>query len=465
MTRKSLPANISRKLWAQCGGYCQRPDCNQPLFAESEGVSVSLVNVAHIIGHGVDGPRSEHELAKEIDKDGFDNLIMLCLACHKIVDELESQYPVEQMQQWKTQHASKISTLFTTPSYNTEAHLLRTINDLLEENRIIFQEYGPYSDLVIHSDSGDALTTWRKRSLETIIPNNQKIITLIESHKNRFGYPWDTYRQMLKYKMHADAFQDNCLSDRKVSDYKTFPIEFDHFIKTKLGIPTLPIERVKDEELEFRHNQIKTFINRFLSDHSSITKLEELNKSTMIVDLQDGRSLKVFVTNTYYFTEYTLDKVIEIDPAIDAIICSCPSGQYAPSAKTLCIEKGIGLFMLNEFMGAIRLTGEKYLNYLLNAEKTDRVERVRREVQALRPPAGTAVYLFGSYLRQKAYNDIDIMIVYSAQSAKSAMISLEANLRKSTTLSKDILDITIASSEEFATLKLQQDNMTRSYPG
>lgn len=464
MTRKSLPVNISRELWSQCGGFCQRPDCNQYLFAESEGVRVSLANVAHIIGHGIDGPRSEHELAKKIDRDGIDNLIMLCLACHKIVDELESQYSVEQMQQWKTQHASKISTLFTTPSFTNETHLLQAINDLLDENRIIFQENGPYSDLIINSDSGDALKTWRKQSLVTLIPNNQKIISIIEKHKNRFGYPWDTYRQMLTYKLHADAFQDNCLTDQKVSDYKTFPIEFDHFIKTKLGIPTLPIKRVKDEELEFRKSQIQTYIHRFLTHHSSITKLKELNKSTMIVDLQDGRTLKVFVTNTYYFTEYTLDKVTEIDPAIDAIICSCPAGQYAASAKALCIEKGIGLFMLNEFMGAIRLTGEKYLNYLLSAEKTDRVDRIKRAAQALRPPAGTAIYVFGSYLRQKIYNDIDILIAYSDQSAKSAMISLEAALRESDIFSTDILDITIASSTEFATLKLQQDNMIRAYP-
>lgn len=184
----------------------------------------------------------------------------------------------------------------------------------------------------------------------------------------------------------------------------------------------------------------------------------------MTVDLLDGRTLKVFVTNTYYFTEHTLDKVLEIDPGIDAIICSCPSGQYAPSAKALCIQKGIGLFMLGEFMGAIRLTGESYLNYLTSADRKSRIEILGREIRRLHPPVGTAVYLFGSYLRQKSHNDIDVVIVYNGVTAKSAIISLEESLRACRRYESEALDITIASADEFASLRLDQDNLTRAFP-
>jgi hypothetical protein len=94
MTRNKIPINTARQLWAQCGGFCQNPSCNRPLFAHSGDEVVSLVNVAHIIGHGVNGPRSDHELAEIVEKDGIGNLIMLCLSCHKVVDELETQYSV-----------------------------------------------------------------------------------------------------------------------------------------------------------------------------------------------------------------------------------------------------------------------------------------------------------------------------------------------------------------------------------
>ena len=87
-TRKPVPLNATRQLWAQCGGFCQNPNCNKYLFIAVAADSVSIANVAHIIGHGTSGPRSDHELADYIDRDGVTNLIMLCLECHKVVDEL-----------------------------------------------------------------------------------------------------------------------------------------------------------------------------------------------------------------------------------------------------------------------------------------------------------------------------------------------------------------------------------------
>jgi hypothetical protein len=108
MSRKSIQTNTKRILWAQCGGFCQNPNCNKYLFSDIQDGSVSLANIAHIIGAGKDGPRSEHEIADFIDKDGIANLIMLCLDCHKIVDELERKFTVEEMQGWKSNHFKRI---------------------------------------------------------------------------------------------------------------------------------------------------------------------------------------------------------------------------------------------------------------------------------------------------------------------------------------------------------------------
>ncbi|WP_256679920.1 nucleotidyltransferase domain-containing protein [Pseudomonas sp. Q1] len=404
-------------------------------------------------------------MAESIDRNGFDNLIMLCLSCHKIVDELEEQYSVAEMRRWKVEHAKKISNQFSIPRFTGEQALMREINDILEENRSIFNEYGPFSSSIINDESGDRQIIWRRRCLDTLIPNNKKIIDIIEGNKRNFTHPWEAHRRMLNYKMHADAFRDNCLMDRKVNDYKTFPKEFDHFIKTRLGIPVPSLEQVDKEELEFRHGQVRALIDKFLSSHKFINNLEELNKSTMIVDLQDGRSLKVFVTHTYYFTEYTLDRVVEVDPAIDAILCSCPYSSYTNSAKRLCIERGVGLFKLAEFMGAVRLTGEKYLNYLTNSDRENRITRVRRAIVNLKPAPGLAFYLFGSHLRRKLNGDIDLMIVYSHPSAKAAISALKVGLQESYEFREETLDIVILSKAEYANLKLDHDNRTLVFPG
>jgi hypothetical protein len=424
---------------------------------------VSLANVAHIIGHGANGPRSEHELAEVIDRDGLENLIMLCLDCHKVVDELESEFSVEVMQGWKREHERKVRQFFDIPHITAERDILIEVSELLDTNGMIFREYGPYSQKALEGDSGDALTVWRRRCLDTILPNNRRIVNLIEKNKRNFTYPWDVYREMLGYKLHVDAFEDNCLLGQKVNDYKLFPIEFDHFVKTKLGVAMPPLEVRRDEELEFRWNQVATFIDRFLTNHDFITQMEELNRATMSVTLRDGRSLRVFVTNTYYFTEYTFNKVMAIDPQVEVIICSCPAGQYADGAKQLCIEHGVGLFMLGEFMGAVRKTGEDFLNYLLRSESEERINKFRNPLRKTKLPQGLKVYLFGSYLRRKLYRDIDAVVVYSGERASGAIERVSEVLKMAAGHQSPILDLTICSSKEFSAFQLKHDNLTELY--
>lgn len=463
-TRKSIPLNTARQLWGQCGGFCQNPSCNKPLFREVEDESVSIANVAHIIGHGSSGPRSDHELALHIDRDGVGNLIMLCLECHKVVDELEEKFSVEEMQSWKAAHATKIKALFSIPNIKDERELLIEINDLLEANAALFRECGPYSANVLGGLGGDGLRVWKKRCLDTILPNNQRIIALIENNKRNFAYPWDIYPKMLEYKIHADAFQDNCLTDQKINDYKLFPRGFDHFVKTRLGIAAQPPEVVAKEELEFRYNTVKTFIERFLSDHSAIARLQELNRGSMLVELRDGRTLKVFVTNTYYFTDYTLERVLEVDPAVDAIICSSPAGQYSDSAKRECIERGIGLFMLGEFMGAIFHSGDQYLNFLLRAEREKRTNDLKRVSQEAVPPKGTRVFAFGSFMRRKLYQDVDLIIVYEEPADTAKLKLFESELERLIRKRFGAPDVAVASVREFTALRLKYDNLAQVYP-
>ena len=81
---------------------------------------------------------------------------MLCLDCHKIVDELESRFPAEKMQAWKYDHSRRIASNFSIPTINNEKELLIEISYLLDTNRAIFEEYGPFSTKAMNGDSGDA---------------------------------------------------------------------------------------------------------------------------------------------------------------------------------------------------------------------------------------------------------------------------------------------------------------------
>ena len=461
MNRKSIATNIVRKLWAQCGGFCQNPSCNKYLFARVEDDVVSIANVAHIIGHGERGPRSEHELADYIDKDGIANLMMICLECHKIVDELEDKFSVEQMQAWKTAHELKINSLFDFPQIYNERDLLEQVNDLLIENKVIFEEYGPFSNRALEGFSGDALTIWRRRCLDTILPNNQRIIGLIEANKKNFPYPWKVYRQMMGYRLHADSFRDNCLLEKKVNDYKLFPREFDDFIKQSLGVPVDNVERRGGEELEFRQATVSDHIEKFLANHSFISRMEKLNIAMFDVDLKDDRNLRVFATNTYFFTEYTFEKVMAIDPAIDAIICSNPYGNYTWEAKALCIDHKIGLFRLREFMGAIRKDGDEFLNYLLQEEKSSRLSHSKSLLGRASIPSNFRVYVFGSYLRREIYKDIDLILVYPVGAGEKLISSTIESINQVFEDRASQLDITVCSNAEYENMNLENDNRTR----
>ena len=463
MGRDSIPLNTVRTLWADCGGFCQNPHCNKRLFVNIDNAQVNISNIAHIIGYGQSGPRTQHDLVEYIDKNGIDNLIMLCLECHKIIDQLEEKYPVHQLRQWKLEHCNKIAGLFAIPKISNERELLIMVNDLLDMNYSIYKEYGPFSNNMLYGESGDGIVVWRKRCLDTIIPNNQMIIGLIENNKKYFSYPWELYREMLIYKIHADAFQDNCLTDKKVNDYKLFPQEFNYFVKTKLGISVDPPSQVDREELDYRTNQIQTFIQRFLSSHQCIHHLEELNRATMHVELYDGRDLKVFVTNTYIFSEYTFEKVMATDPAVDVIICSCPAGMYSDSVKKLCIDKGIGLFMLNEFMGAIWKDGADFLNFLLKQDREDRI-RSLKNILPHNFNNKVKLYVFRSYLRHKTYNDIDIMIVYSDNTKLSSVGETEDLIVKEIMRKGNKADISVVSESEFSKINFKYNNLTQFYP-
>lgn len=389
---------------------------------------------------------------------------MLCLECHKVVDELEKRFTVEEMQSWKAIHAGRIKSLFCIPNIKDERELLAEVNDLLEVNAALFRECGPYSESVLGGLGGDGLKIWKRRCLDTILPNNQRIIALIEGNKRNFPYPWDVYPRMLEYKIHADAFQDNFLTDQKINDYKLFPRGFDHFIKTQLGIASQPPDTVDQEELEFRYNTVKKFVERFLSNHSAIANLQELNRGTMLVELRDGRALKVFVTNTYFFTDYTLERVLEVDPAVNAIICSSPAGQYSDSAKAHCIERGIGLFMLGEFMGAIHLSGDHYLNFLLRADRQRRTDELNRLSREATPPPKVQVFAFGSFLRRKHYQDVDLMIVYEEPIDSANLNRFESDLGRLIGRRFGRSDISVVSAREFIALRLQHDNLAQVFP-
>jgi predicted nucleotidyltransferase len=449
--RKAIKSAIQKKLWSLSGGYCQNPACNKYLFIQVDNEHVNIANMAHIIGLGKHGPRSEYEICNYADKNGFDNLLMLCLECHHVVDQLEKQFTVEQIKKWKVDHEAKIGGLFIAPTFKDEKELLQYIDNLLEDNKAIFEAYGPFSDLALEGEGGDVQVLWKRKCLDTILPNNARIVAAIKNSEINFKYGWDIRAEMREFEIHSTSFRENCLFIDKVNDYKTFPKSFPLFIKSKLGFNT---ETVASSGLEQDTKCFNWVLENNLKPHDVVEGIEEINQGLLVLNLTDGREVKVFKTYTYFVTEFTVERILELDPAIDAILCYHPYGSYTDDAKKLCISKNIGLFKTPELMGNLRKTGTDFVTSIIQSEVMKRIRNLELRLRNKSQYKGLEVYAYGSYLRSYLYNDIDLIVVYSG----AKPMGIESHLNTDLGPVGKKLDILVCSIKEFHELKLISDN-------
>ena len=103
---RSYKRSTVRKLDTLSGNQCYASDCNNQLIAKDETTIIS--DIAHIEAASVGGPRFNPDMNDD-ERRHFNNLILLCPACHKIIDnkENEAEYPVALLHEWKKNHESR----------------------------------------------------------------------------------------------------------------------------------------------------------------------------------------------------------------------------------------------------------------------------------------------------------------------------------------------------------------------
>ena len=96
MTRKKIKELTKLQLIANAGGRCQFPGCNKKLFID--GITLKEFNnsnIAHIIAASQDGARG-NEMSYEYS-DKLENLMLMCLDHHKLIDDNPEEYTVEKL--------------------------------------------------------------------------------------------------------------------------------------------------------------------------------------------------------------------------------------------------------------------------------------------------------------------------------------------------------------------------------
>ncbi len=104
---RNLPCVTRLELAARSAGRCEFAGCNKFLLAhELTGEGGNFSDVAHIVAFSADGPRGDMD--RPLDPHALDNLMLLCLACHKLIDTNHADYPVGKLRGFKRAHEERI---------------------------------------------------------------------------------------------------------------------------------------------------------------------------------------------------------------------------------------------------------------------------------------------------------------------------------------------------------------------
>lgn len=200
------------RLFADSGGYCQNPDCNTNLFLAVGDTEFHIAEMAHIISAGDDGPRSNTTLSKE-SKGDFSNLILLCPTCHTKIDKAELEFPDTAVLKWKKTHGIKIKSLFNIKQYKNRSEARQSVLPLLNENRTIFEIYGPLTDERFNPES-EMPKLWQLKIHQIILPNNRKLLALFDS--NYFLLKDEEIKTIELFRQHVLDFESKHINKEEI---------------------------------------------------------------------------------------------------------------------------------------------------------------------------------------------------------------------------------------------------------
>jgi hypothetical protein len=196
-------AHTRLRLFADSGGRCQNPNCFADLFLELGDKKIHIAEMAHVFSARDDGPRANRILSQE-ERGAYDNLILLCPRCHTIVDKAEKEFPDSLLLQWKREHKGRIQEAFGVIEYRTRTDARRAIEQLLGENRAIFETYGPETAERFNPES-DSPSLWKRKIMTKLLPNNRQILRILD--RNRAHLRSDEASILERFRQHVDDFE------------------------------------------------------------------------------------------------------------------------------------------------------------------------------------------------------------------------------------------------------------------
>jgi len=213
-------------LWGRAGGRCSY--CNTDLTIKLQGNNdIVIGEMAHVIAKRENGPRGSEEISNEV-LNRYQNLILLCNNHHEMIDKAPQSFSVEQILEWKRNHEESIRRSLEGEHFSDKDKMFSVLKRLLMENEDIFYQYGPESFVARRNPLSNVKAIWDIKKVTVLIPNNRRIINIIENNQTYFSD--EEYYTFLKFKAHASSFESNTYERLDNDSVITFPIEFKEII-------------------------------------------------------------------------------------------------------------------------------------------------------------------------------------------------------------------------------------------
>lgn len=212
-----------KKLWGLSAGKCNYPGCPNDCILVLDSEDTALVGeMAHVIAESPEGPRGD---GKGGD-NSYENLILLCPYHHRLVDKAPEHFSRSLILDWKKNHESRIGKALSSVHFENKIQLFSFVRQILIENKITWENYGPESKEAKKNPYSNLSEIWIQKKVDTIIPNNSKIIEAISNHKNLLDTP--ELEKSFRFISHAKAFEFSCFT--RTEGVPRFPTDFEEMI-------------------------------------------------------------------------------------------------------------------------------------------------------------------------------------------------------------------------------------------
>lgn len=222
----AISDNTAKLLWGRAAGICSNPGCREDLTVLVEGNrSFNVGEMAHVIARSPEGPRGESGGGS----DEYENLVLLCPTCHRTIDKApDGIYPAEVLYRWKTDHELAIRKSGANQVFCSSRELKSFVVRFLAENKSLWRSIGPNSEAAISDPGSNLHDVWTLRKIDTLVPNNTKIINAVQSNIGLLS-PEEALA-FFDFKSHASAWEHH--QYHRLDTYPQFPDHFEELMQS-----------------------------------------------------------------------------------------------------------------------------------------------------------------------------------------------------------------------------------------